>query len=87
MIKPQSTGVWQLGRHRPLLEELNQILAAWYASPVKIKEVIAVVNQMQADGVIERYAVGGAVGATFYLEPVATLDVDIFTAFKPHRGV
>lgn len=23
---------------------------------------------MQADGVIERYAIGGAVGATFYLE-------------------
>jgi hypothetical protein len=33
-----------------------------------IKEVIQAINQMQADGVIERYAVGGAVGATFYLE-------------------
>jgi hypothetical protein len=33
---------------------------------------------MQSDGVIERYAIGGAVGATFYLEPIATLDVDIF---------
>src|SRR5438132_2425589 len=33
---------------------------------------------MKADGVIERYAIGGAVGATFYLEPVATLDVDVF---------
>jgi hypothetical protein len=42
-----------------------------------IKEVIAIINQMQADGVVERYAIGGAVGATFYLEPVATLDVDI----------
>ena len=30
---------------------------------------------MQADGVIERYAIGGAVGATFYLQPVATLDL------------
>jgi hypothetical protein len=47
-----------------------------------IKEVIQTINQMQADGVIERYAVGGAVGATFYLEPVATLDVDIFAGFK-----
>ena len=51
-----------------------------------IKEVITVVNQMQADGVIERYAIGGAVGATFYLEPVATLDVDIFVAFKSVPG-
>ena len=28
-----------------------------------IKEVIAIINQMQADGVIERYPIGGAVGA------------------------
>ena len=34
-------------------------------------------------GVIKRYAIGGAVGATFYLEPVSTLDVDVFIAFKP----
>ena len=51
-----------------------------------IKEVIATINQMQADGVIDRYAIGGAVGATFYLEPVATLDVDIFVAFRTGPG-
>lgn len=51
-----------------------------------IQEVIETVNQMQADSVIDRYAIGGAVGATFYLEPVATLDVDIFIAFKPLAG-
>jgi hypothetical protein len=39
---------------------------------------MAAINQMQADGSIQRYAIGGAVGATFYLEPVATLDVDVF---------
>lgn len=47
-----------------------------------IKEVIIRINQMQAEGVFERYAIGGAVGATFYLEPVATLDVDVFVAFE-----
>jgi len=51
-----------------------------------IKEVIAVINQMQADGVVERYAIGGAVGATFYLEPVATLDVGIFVTFESAPG-
>lgn len=51
-----------------------------------IKEVIQTINQMQMDGVIDRYAIGGAVGATFYLEPAATLDVDIFVAFKPEPG-
>jgi hypothetical protein len=53
---------------------------------MKIKEVLATINQMQRDGVIERYAIGGAVGATLYLEPVATLDVDIFVAFRPEPG-
>ena len=46
-----------------------------------IAQVIGVINQMETDGVVARYAIGGAVGATFYLEPVATLDVDIFVAF------
>ena len=47
-----------------------------------IVEVIATINRMQDDGVIESYAIGGAVGATFHLEPVSTLDVDIFVNFK-----
>src|SRR5689334_9338012 len=33
---------------------------------------------MQSAGVIGKYAIGGAVAATFYLEPAATLDVGIF---------
>jgi len=45
---------------------------------MRLREVIEVLNQMRADGVVDRYAVGGAVGATFYLEPVSTLDVDVF---------
>ena len=35
---------------------------------------------------IDRYAIGGAVGATFYLEPVATLDVDIFVTPRSEPG-
>jgi hypothetical protein len=53
---------------------------------VGIKEVIETINRMQADSVIERYAIGGAVGATFYLEPVATLDVDVFVEFHTEAG-
>lgn len=53
---------------------------------MNIQKAIATINRMQADGVIDRYAIGGAVGATFYLEPVATLDVDVFVAFKPEPG-
>lgn len=41
---------------------------------------------MQSDGVIGEYAIGGAVGATFYLEPSATLDVDIFVTLPVPSG-
>jgi len=51
-----------------------------------IKEVIRAINEMEGDGVIEGYAIGGAVGATFYLEPVATLDLDIFVTFRSEPG-
>jgi len=47
-----------------------------------MKATITVINQMQSDGVIGKYAIGGAVGATFYLEPAATLDIDIFISFQ-----
>jgi len=53
---------------------------------MNIKETIQMINRMQAAGIIDHYAIGGAVGATFYLEPVATLDVDIFVTFRPEPG-
>ena len=43
-----------------------------------MKATLDVISQMQREGVIGRYAIGGAVGATLYLEPIATLDIDIF---------
>lgn len=53
---------------------------------MNIQEVIQTINQMQADGIIDGYAIGGAVGATFHLEPVSTLDVDIFVSFRTEPG-
>ncbi len=51
-----------------------------------MKATLETINRMQADGVIGKYAIGGAVGATFYLEPAATLDVDIFVALPSTGG-
>ena len=51
-----------------------------------MKETLELINQLQADEVIGRYAIGGAVGATFYLEPSATLDVDIFVLLPAQSG-
>jgi hypothetical protein len=53
---------------------------------VDVREVFEAINRIKADGVIDGYAVGGAVGATFYLDPVATYDVDIFAAFPRQEG-
>lgn len=48
--------------------------------------VIRMLNEMQRDGVIERYAIGGAVAATFYLEPAETMDVDVFVPVSTPPG-
>jgi hypothetical protein len=45
-----------------------------------MKDTLQIINQMQADGVIRKYALAGAVGATLYLEPAATVDVDVFVS-------
>jgi len=51
-----------------------------------VKDTLEMINQMQAAGVIGRYAIGGAVGATFYLEPFATQDIDIFVSLQNVSG-
>ncbi|HEY3974018.1 MAG TPA: hypothetical protein VGM18_13510 [Candidatus Sulfotelmatobacter sp.] len=51
-----------------------------------VKETLEAINRMQADDIIGRYAIGGAVGATFYLEPAATVDLDIFVTLPTASG-
>lgn len=51
-----------------------------------IKEVVKDFNEMEAGGLFTRYAIGGAVGALFYLEPTDTFDVDIFISLSPMPG-
>jgi hypothetical protein len=51
------------------------------------KAAIRVINQMQADGVIGKYAIGGAVAAAFYdVEVASTYDIDIFIPFENIPG-
>jgi hypothetical protein len=51
-----------------------------------VTPTLKVINEMQADGIIGKYAIGGAVGATFYLEPSATLDIDVFVSLQKATG-
>jgi len=53
---------------------------------MNIKEVFITLHRLQSDGIIGPCAVGGAVATTFYLEPVSTLDVDIFVTLTPPEG-
>lgn len=43
-----------------------------------LEKTIQVLNQMADDGVFHKYAIGGGIAALFYIEPVATFDLDIF---------
>jgi len=50
-----------------------------------MKQTLDVINRMEADGVIGRYAIAGAVAAYNYVEPTVTEDVDILIAFDSAR--
>jgi hypothetical protein len=51
-----------------------------------VKETLEMINQMQVDGVIGKYAIGGAVGAIFHLETFYTADLDIFVMLPTAPG-
>ena len=51
-----------------------------------MEKIFAILNQMETDGVIGRYAIGGAVGAIFWLEPITTKDVDVFVTLPTAPG-
>ena len=43
-----------------------------------MEKTLQVLNALERNGVLSRYAIGGAMGATFYAEPVVTFDLDVF---------
>ena len=43
-----------------------------------MEATIAVLNDLVTHRVIEKYAIGGAVGAIFWVEPFDTVDLDVF---------
>jgi predicted nucleotidyltransferase len=64
------------------MSNISQSTTSGPSGRVRIDKAFAVVNQMVVDGVIENYAVGGATGAFFYIEPDTTYDVDIFVEIQ-----
>ncbi len=41
-------------------------------------KTLKVINELEAEGIIKKYAIGGAIGLLFYAEPAATYDLDVF---------
>jgi hypothetical protein len=46
-----------------------------------MEKTLSVINKLEKEGIIGRYAIGGAVAATRYIEPIQTFDLDIFFIF------
>ena len=45
-------------------------------------QTLKVINQMEVDGIIGRYAIGGAFAAAYYVEPTLTEDLDVLLSFE-----
>jgi hypothetical protein len=48
-----------------------------------LRTALQALNQLVADGVIQNYAIGGAIGASFYLPAMQTEDLDVFIFLPP----
>lgn len=53
---------------------------------MNIEAVLRALEDLVAEGVLESYAVGGAVAATYFLEPISTQDVDVFVRLPAEPG-
>lgn len=51
-----------------------------------MQAALRALNQLVADHVIEQYAIGDAIGASFYMDAMQTEDVDVFVFLAPSTG-
>lgn len=52
-----------------------------------MRKTLEILDSLVAQNVISQYAIGGAVAAIFYTEPVETGDIDVFVAFPSSQLV
>src|SRR5438132_13040492 len=53
---------------------------------MSFRDALMAVERLRDDGVIEEYAVGGAMAMVFWSEPVATYDLDVFVLLPAGSG-
>jgi hypothetical protein len=45
-------------------------------------QALAAIREMKSDGVVEEYAIGGAMAVAFWTEPTTTFDLDVFALVR-----
>lgn len=51
-----------------------------------MEKTLHILNQLERDGLINRYAIAGGIAVLFYAEPVLTYDLDIFCLIPTPLG-
>ncbi len=52
-----------------------------------MQKTLAILNELESAGLVERYAIGGAMAAFFYAEAVVTEDLDAFVLLQTSGGL
>lgn len=51
-----------------------------------MERTLQILNELEKEGILGRYAIGGAMGATFYVEPLLTFDLDVFVTLPQNEA-
>lgn len=52
-----------------------------------MRDTLKVLNLLKADGTIKEYAIGGAMGAMYYIEAITTIDLDVFVLLSDESRI
>jgi hypothetical protein len=55
-------------------------------SAIPMGAIFRAANELATEGLIENWALGGALAGVYYTEPVATYDADIYRRHRRQRG-
>jgi hypothetical protein len=81
-INPSDSTIFNL----TYFDEKIKFSGKFFKDMKETQNALMVINEMRDVGVIGKYAIGGAVAATFYIEPTSTFDIDIFISFENIPG-
>jgi hypothetical protein len=54
---------------------------------IGMKKTLIVLNDLKNKGIVDEYAIGGGMGAIFYIQPILTYDLDVFILSKEENDL